>query len=64
MRLGYAPAIIYKRDRDRYLRALRVADQGDVGPLAEMVARAVIDNLYRFVVPAVAGPHRLVPLAY
>lgn len=63
VRLGYAPAIIYKRDRDRYLRALRVADHGDVGPLAEMVARAVINNLYRFVVPAVAGPHRLVPLA-
>ncbi len=28
-----------------------------------MVARAVSDNLYRFVVPAVAGPWRLVPLA-
>jgi hypothetical protein len=28
-----------------------------------MVARAVSDNLYRFVMPAVAGPHRLVSLA-
>ena len=28
-----------------------------------MLARAVLDNLYRFVVPAVAGPNRLVPLA-
>jgi hypothetical protein len=27
-----------------------------------MIARAVLDNLYRFVVPAVAGPVRLVPL--
>ena len=63
VRLGYAPAIIYKRDRQRYLRALRAADHDDPGPLGEMVARAVIDNLYRFVVPVVAGPNRLVPLA-
>jgi Fic family protein len=63
VRLGYAPAIIYKRDRGRYLQALRAADGADVGALAEMLARAVLDNLYRFVVPAVAGPHRLVPLA-
>ena len=26
------------------------------------VSRAVLDNLYKFVVPAVAGPARLVPL--
>jgi Fic family protein len=63
VRLGYAPAIIYKRDRTRYLQALRAADGGDPGPLGEMLARAVLDNLYRFVVPAVAGPNRLVPLA-
>ena len=63
VRLGYAPAIVYKRDRTRYLQALRVADSGDPGPLGEMLARAVLDNLYRFVVPAVAGPNRLVPLA-
>lgn len=63
MRLGYAPAIIYKRDRAKYLNALRSADAGDPGPLGEMLARAVLDNLYRFVVPAVAGPNGLVPLA-
>lgn len=63
VRLGYAPAIIYKRDRDRYLAALRAADAGDSGALAEIFARAVLDNLYRFIVPAVAGPNRLVPLA-
>ena len=28
-----------------------------------MLARSVMDNLCRFVVPAVAGPNRLVPLA-
>ena len=63
VRLGYAPAIIYKQDRSRYLSALRSADVGDAGPLGEMFARAVLDNLYRFIVPAVAGPNRLVPLA-
>ncbi len=63
VRSGYPPAVIYKRDRNRYLKALRKADAGDVGPLAELIARAVTDNLYRFVVPAVAGPNRLVPLA-
>ncbi len=63
VRLGYAPTIIYKRDRTQYLRALRSADAGDPGPLGEMLARSVMDNLYRFVVPAVAGPNRLVPLA-
>ena len=63
VRLGYAPAIIYKQDRARYLQALRTADADDPGPLGEMFARAVLDNLYRFVVPAVAGPNRLVPLA-
>lgn len=62
VRLGYPPAIVYKKDRSRYLAALRRADDGDPGPLGEFLARAVLDNLYKFVVPAVAGPARLVPL--
>ncbi len=62
-RLGYPPAIIHKRDRERYLKALQRADRGEPGPLAEMIARSVTTNLYRFVVPAVAGPVKLVPLA-
>jgi len=62
VRLGYPPAIILKRDRRRYLAALRSADQGDHGPLAELLARAILDNLHKFVVPAVAGPSRLAPL--
>lgn len=62
VRLGYPPAIIYKGDRSRYLEALRRADGGDPGPLGEFLARAVLDNLYKFVVPAIAGPARLVPL--
>lgn len=62
VRLGYPPAIVYKRDRARYLNALGRADQGDHGPLGELLARAILHNLHRFVVPAVAGPGRLVPL--
>ncbi len=63
VRLGYPPAIIYKNHRDQYLRALRRADSGDPGALGEFIARAILDNLYRFIVPAVAGTARLVPLA-
>lgn len=62
VRLGLPPAIIYKRDRARYLAALRRADNGDCSALGELLARAVLDNLYRFIVPAVAGPARLIPL--
>jgi hypothetical protein len=63
VRLGYPPAIVFKNERSRYLDAMRKADKGDYGPLGELIARAVTNNLYRFVVPAVAGPSRLVPLA-
>ena len=63
VRQGYPPAIIYKRDRAKYLSASRKGDGGDPGPLGEMLARAILDNLYRFVIPAVAGPARLVPLS-
>jgi hypothetical protein len=52
-----------KRDRSKYLRALARADNGDPGALNELMARAVLDNLLRFVVPAIAGPQRLVLLA-
>ncbi len=62
VRHGYPPAVIYKRDRTRYLNALRRADGGDAGPLAEIFARAVTDGIYRFLLPGLAGPHRLVPL--
>ena len=62
VRLGYPPAIIYKNQRGRYLDALRRADQGDAGALGELIARAILDNLYKFVIPSVAGPARLVPL--
>jgi len=63
VRLGYPPAIVFKRDRSRYLKALGRADAGEPGPLGELFARAVLENYYSLVLPAIAGPHRLVPLA-
>jgi Fic family protein len=61
VRLGYPPAIVFKSERTKYLAAMRKADQDDYGPLGELIARAVTNHLYRFVVPS-AGPARLVPL--
>ena len=62
VRLGFPPAIIFKSSRNRYLKALDKADKGDLGPLAELLARSVIDNLNRLIVPNIAGPARLVLL--
>ena len=61
VRLGYPPAIVFKNERTKYLKAMRKADGGDYGPLGELIARAVTNNLYRFVVPAVAGPPSSAP---
>lgn len=63
VRLGYPPVIIFKKQRDAYLTAMQRADAGDPGSLGELIARAMHDNLNRFIVPNVAGPARMVPLA-
>lgn len=63
VRLGYPPVIVLKQQRPAYLAALARADAGDDGPLGEIVARAITDNLHRFVIPGVTGPARMVPLA-
>jgi len=63
VRLGCPPAIILKSHRERYLRAMERADGGEYSPLGEMIARAIYDNINRFVLPAIAGEARLVPLA-
>ena len=63
VRLGYPPVVIFTRQRDDYLRALCRADAGDVGALGEVIARAMLDNINRFIVPVVAGSSLLVPLA-
>lgn len=63
VRGGYPPAIIYKRDRSKYLRALDRADNADAGPLAELLARAVKHGIDRFLLPGLAGPHRMIPIS-
>jgi len=63
VRLGYPPVIVLKQQRPAYLAAMQKADRGDYGPLGEILARAMYDNLNRFIVPSLAGPARLVPLA-
>lgn len=42
---------------------MQKADRSDFGPLGELLARAMYDNLNRFIVPSLAGQARLVPLA-
>ncbi len=63
VRLGYPPIIVLKQQGPAYLSAMQKADGGDYGPLGEILARAMYDNLNRFIVPSLAGPARLVPLA-
>lgn len=63
VRLGYPPVVIFKRQREAYLAALQRADAGDAGALGELIARAMLDNLNRFIVPNIAGPARFVELA-
>ena len=43
------------RYRTKYLNAFRKGDAGEFGALGEFIARAILDNLYKFIVPAVAG---------
>jgi hypothetical protein len=63
VRLGYPPIVVLKQQRPAYLAAMQKADVGEYGPLGEILARAMYDNLNRFIVPSLAGPARLVPLA-
>ncbi len=60
-RLGWPPIVIFKEQRRRYLAALDRADHGDLGPLGELIARSVVDNLHRLI-PNIAGPAKYVPL--
>ena len=62
VRAGLPPIIIRKEKRQAYLRAMRQADRGDPAPLGQIFAMAMEDNLYRFIVPNLAGPAREVPL--
>jgi hypothetical protein len=60
---GYPPAIIYKEERKKYLKRLERADSGEPGPLGELLARSVREGIYKFLIPSLAGPLSVVPLA-
>jgi Fic family protein len=61
IRLGWPPAVIFKKQRNRYLAALSRADNGDFDALGEIIARCVIDSLHRLI-PSIAGPVKFVPI--
>jgi hypothetical protein len=63
VRLGMPPAIIYKAKREAYITAMKRSDAGDCGSLAEMLARAVLYNFERLMLPKLAGEARLVPIS-
>jgi hypothetical protein len=63
VRMFYPPAVIKKRDRMKYLKALDRADRGDPCPLGELLARSLIHGINRFLLPNLAGPQGLVPLS-
>ncbi|MEP6815453.1 MAG: Fic family protein [Marmoricola sp.] len=56
VRLGYPPVIVLKTQRAQYLSAMQKADTDDYGPLAEILARAMYDNLNRFLLPTSLAP--------
>ncbi len=62
VRLGYPPVVILKEQRAGYLRAMQQADKGDVGPLGEIIARGMIDNLNRFIIRVWPDPRSSSPL--
>ncbi len=61
VRLGWPPALVRRQQRSKYLTALSRADAGELGPLAEIISRSVIDNLYRLI-PDIADPEEYLPL--
>ena len=61
LRLGWPLVIILKSQRKRYLSNLDKADKGDLGPLAELLSRAIIDSAH-ILIPSIAGPVEWVPL--
>ncbi len=63
VRYGYPPVVIYKNERDRYLSALHRADDGDCGALGELLARSIKLSIDRFILPGLAGPHKLIPIS-
>jgi hypothetical protein len=62
VRLGFPPCIVLKQRRAAYLKALDSADGQNYRPLAEIIARGVLDNVHRFIVPEFMQDSNLVSL--
>lgn len=61
LRQGFPPIVLDSRDRQKYYRALRDADNGDPAPFTRFIARAVSDSLSHCIAVA-GGRSELVPL--
>ena len=62
LRNGYPPVVLDQKNRQDYYRALREADNGDLGPFTLFIARAVNDTFSHYL--AVAGKYdTLIPLS-
>jgi fido (protein-threonine AMPylation protein) len=60
VRLGFPPAIILKSRRTQYIKTLDKADNNFFKPLAEIICKAVLDNVHRFIMPKYAENSDLV----
>ena len=61
MKKGYPPIILKKEDRMKYYSCLRKADQGDLKPFANMIAKAVDESLTIYLA-IFGGDDELIPL--
>jgi len=57
MRQGYPPIILKKEDRLKYYRALQRADEGDLSPFANFIAKAIHDALMFYLSNFVEDEH-------
>ena len=60
--LGYPPAVITRASAPAISRRCVAPIGASIAHSANCSARAILDNLYRFIVPALADPTELVPL--
>jgi len=45
MKEGYPPIVLRKEERGKYYHFLRIADEGDLGPFANFIAKSVDESL-------------------
>jgi hypothetical protein len=45
MKEGYPPIVLRKEERGKYYHFLRIADEGNLGPFANFIAKSVDESL-------------------